>query len=308
MDELVVVRPPKELQRTERTRGVAWKAIPGLRASAARWQDHYFLCFQRKHNYLRCEIEPCAMKNVEKKVKMVTHGDGSAASAYRKERLELKQIVPTEFDCRIGNLISMHQDDDKEGFFLKNKVFVDLSGWHLEGNPVHAAKLVSLMGLEQDKERPVATTVMKLKKEEEDAAVPLADELYATFRSGAGLGIFASKYRTEVKYTSKEILREADCPTTMTWRRLKRLARGFAAYPRAINGFVWQRKQTTLLVKGDSDYASCPRTLKSTTGVAAKLGQHVLTTLSAPSRIRLPSAPVRPNGTRRSGPAWRRST
>ena len=65
-------------------------------------------------------------------------------------------------------------------------------------------------------------------------------------------------------------------PTRGAWGTLKRIGRYLRGAPRLVQKFEFQELPEVLVATGDSDWAGCRRTRKSTSGGLIKLGGHVL--------------------------------
>ena len=58
------------------------------------------------------------------------HGDDFAVEGPRDEILKLKALFQESFLCKKADIISMHPDDNKEGWFLHKRIWCDETGWH----------------------------------------------------------------------------------------------------------------------------------------------------------------------------------
>jgi hypothetical protein len=104
---------------------------------------------------------------------------------------------------------------------------------------------------------------------------------HTEFRGGAGVGQYMAEDQPHLKFAVKEVLRDAHAPTHHSVRRLKRVGRCVKGSPRLVICFDWQLQQKTGVVKGDSNWAGCRTTRKSTTCVIVLMGKHSLKELSA---------------------------
>ncbi len=84
----------------------------------------------------------------------------------------------------------------------------------------------------------------------------------------------------DVKFATKEVLRDAGEPRADAWVRLKRLGRYLLKAPRYILVFRWQKPTSKIKVTVDASHAGCVRTRKSTTCVVVRLGNHMIQDLS----------------------------
>ena len=65
-------------------------------------------------------------------------------------------------------------------------------------------------------------------------------------------------------------------PVSRDWDRLKRMGRCLKARPRLIQKFRWQEWHDVVEVDGDTDYAGCTESRKSTSGGCVFWGKHYL--------------------------------
>ena len=116
----------------------------------------------------------------------------------------------------------------------------------------------------------VKETVTELEEEAE----PLGKEESTEFRAIAATANYLAQDRVDIQFAAKEICRDMAVPTTRSQGKLKRLARYLMEYPRLILKFLKKRKEERrdiVDVFGDSDWAGCLRTRRSTTGGVAAL-------------------------------------
>ena len=93
------------------------------------------------------------------------------------------------------------------------------------------------------------------------------------FRATGARANFLAQDRPDMQYAAKEIYREMSKPKESSQEKLKRLARYLLEFPR----LVWEYREWTIQpdnfkVFGDSDWAGCVRTRKSTSGGVVTLG------------------------------------
>jgi hypothetical protein len=105
-------------------------------------------------------------------------------------------------------------------------------------------------------------------------AEPLSREEATEFRAIAATANYLAQDRVDMQFAAKEVCRDMSCPTVRSQGKLKRLARYLMEYPRLILKFVKRKKEErrdVIDVYGDSDWAGCLRTRRSTTGGVAAL-------------------------------------
>ena len=92
--------------------------------------------------------------------------------------------------------------------------------------------------------------------------------------------MYLSTDRPEIQFAVKEACREMAKPCQDSWKMLERVAKYLKARPRAVWLFSWQAAQQVVDAYGDSNWAGCRKTRKSTSGGAIMLGSHCIKTWS----------------------------
>ena len=98
---------------------------------------------------------------------------------------------------------------------------------------------------------------------------------HAHYRSVGGTCQLQALDRLDVKFSAKEIMRDASSPDKGSMAKAKRHVRFLCGKERLINWYVWQKKKHKLVTTVDADLAGCPKTRRSTTCCISRLGQHV---------------------------------
>ncbi len=101
------------------------------------------------------------------------------------------------------------------------------------------------------------------------------------YRAAVGKLLFMAQDRVDIKYATKEYARDLAGPTGLSMRKVKRIVKYVAGTADHGTGIrkddgAWDQ----LDVYCDSDWASCPRTRRSTSGIVLKIGGNTLGTWS----------------------------
>ena len=98
--------------------------------------------------------------------------------------------------------------------------------------------------------------------------------------------------RPDIQYATKELCRGFATPTRRDHVRLKRLVRYPLGRPRLIWKYPWQDCHNEhLIIDSDTDFAGCNVTRRSTSGVPAMRGVHLIKAYSqTQTTVRLSSA------------------
>jgi len=97
-----------------------------------------------------------------------------------------------------------------------------------------------------------------------------------TYRSNCMRSLFLALDRPDIVFSAKELSRGMSRPTSNGWAALKRLARYLIKYPRLVWVYRRQEPPRHLDGVGDSNWAGCTATRKSTSSAAVLHGFHLL--------------------------------
>ncbi len=92
---------------------------------------------------------------------------------------------------------------------------------------------------------------------------------------------YLAQDRPDLMFTTKEMARWMARPNTLAWEMAKRCGRYLLGKPRVAQRFGMQPPVDTTTVPVDSDHAGCIRTRRSTSGLAAFHGRHLIKAASA---------------------------
>jgi hypothetical protein len=121
--------------------------------------------------------------------------------------------------------------------------------------------------------------------EEIESATELDEEHAHAFRSVCMRIAYLAQDRPDLMYTAKELARWMARPNTLAWEMAKRCGRYVLGRPRVVQRFGMQRPVDKITVRVDSDHAGCVRTRRSTTGLAAVHGRHVIKAASTTQTV-----------------------
>ena len=94
------------------------------------------------------------------------------------------------------------------------------------------------------------------------------------FRAVAARANYLAGNRLDIQYAVKELCRKMARPVEGDWQKLIRLGRYLKGAPRCVQCYEWQEEDIDLTGCGDSDWAGCRTTGKSTSGGLIQLGFH----------------------------------
>ena len=162
-----------------------------------------------------------------------------------------------------------------EGKLLNRVVRGDARGWRLEADPRHAELVVEQ--LDDGNLKPAVTPGVEGQEElDRDDDVDITGADATRFRGAAARCNYMAFDRPDMQYATKEVCREMAKPTTGSLRRLRRIGQYLKKKPRLVWNFDMQCKSDILNVYTDSNWASCRRSCKSTSGGTVMIGNHCL--------------------------------
>jgi len=222
VNDRTVVRPPVGVDD-----GYYWdleQALPGIRSSSRSWQDRQADGYG-KMQFERGVIEPCGYFKLQGDVKMETHGDDALIIGKPDEVKKTCAEYVKEFKTKDPVLIGLGPEYVQEGSFLKRRFGVTKKGWYFESDPKYTPRLKKLMNLDGERVNPAPTpgdrAVSIFDGSEEKLNVPE----HAHYRSVGGTCQFQALDRLDVKFSAKEIMRDASSPDKGSMAKAKRHVR-----------------------------------------------------------------------------------
>lgn len=162
-------------------------------------------------------------------------------------------------------------------------------GWEFEADPKHTQTLISMMGLDTPDAKACTTPGVaeteadvsfetEEERDEKDPALSRSEE--RDWRGAGGTAQYLAGDRLDIKFATKEVLRDAADVRASSHKKVKRIARYLKFAPRFVYCYRFQKPTKTLKVGVDANHAGCLRSRKSTTCVIARKGNHILSELS----------------------------
>ena len=183
---------------------------------------------------------------------------------------------------KLRGILGSGDSDDKE-LTLLNRT----RRWHgdsleYEADPRHAREIIEQLGLQEDS-KGIESPSKKVTAAELREAVELDPSSATRYRALAAKANYLAMDRADVQYATKEVSRDMSAPSSVSWSRLKQLARYLVRYPRT----SWHFRRTpraqldSIDVFSDSDWAACVASRKSTSGGVISWGGTAVKTWSS---------------------------
>jgi hypothetical protein len=178
------------------------------------------------------------------------------------------------YETKFRGILGDEEGDMKEIVILNRPIRWRGGSIEYEADPKHAEEVVRRVGLESDSKGLDGPIVKETLADLEEVAEELSGAEATEFRAIAATANYLAQDRVDIQFAAKEICRDMAKPTTRSWGKLKRLARYLLEYPRLVLTFSKKHREgprEVVDVYGDSDWAGCLRTRRSTTGGVATL-------------------------------------
>ena len=180
----------------------------------------------------------------------------------------------TSYAKEAGSARATTTTNDKEGRILNSLVRWTDSGLEYEADPRQAERLIESMHLDGNCKSTITPGLEPTKEQvEEEKDLDISE--HTPYRANGARCNYIGPDRPDLQYCSKDICRWMSSPTNLGQDALKRLVRFLLGRKRLVFRYPWQMAGT-LKCYSDTDWAGCPKTRKSTSGVCLMLGAHLL--------------------------------
>ena len=254
----------------------------GTRDAARNWHNTYS-AHLRSLGFLQGLSNPCVFYNSERGIRTIVHGDDYVSTGGETKLLWLRDQLAGKFEIK-WELIGPEEKDKKEARILNRVVRFTPAGIEWEADQRHGELMAEALGIDGLKgaATPGERHGQKVHQGDEEELRPLDA---TKFRAVAARGNYLAMDRPDVLYAAKECCRAMAKPTRGDMRALTRLARYLISKPRLIQTFHFQEPVDVADGLGDSNWAFCPISRKSTSGGALMIGCHAIRCWSKTQRV-----------------------
>ena len=269
--ELVLVKPPPELEQDPDVLWKLRKALYGLKTSPKLWQQHLSDKLQEL-GLRKNKADPCIFMG--DKLLVMTYVDDLLIVGEKLEQEAFLAKLSAQFPLKhqtkldaqtpltfLGKLVEYNQQEHSISLHLPTAYY---------------QKLFKLYGMEQAK--PAATTGDKLGQSDDPndpANKALDPERHKLYRTAVGKLLWATPVRPDISFAVKELSRSLQSPTLQDEKQLKhvlRYLRGSLQYTTCLQPprkrVVEQASTIEIQAFADSDWAGCAKTRRSTSGAS----------------------------------------
>ena len=238
----------------------------GMRPAAGAWEEDYSNLLESL-GFAKGVAHPTTFYRSADKVRCVVHGDDFTFTGEKAALKQVERDMRARYDLKLRGVLGDEADDDKEITILNRIIRWKAEGIEYEADPRHAQAIMDYFGLGADSNGlDVPAVREKLGDAEAEEELPASGA--REFRSLAARANYLASDRMDVQFAAKEACRDMAKPRVASVRKLKRLARYLARYPRGTVLFepAGDEGMGPVEVYTDSDWAGCPRSRKSTSG------------------------------------------
>ena len=269
--ELVLVKPPPELEQNPDVLWKLRKALYGLKTSPKLWQQH--LSSKLEELGLRKnKADPCIFMG--EKLLVMTYVDDLLIVGEKQEQESFLAKLSAQFPLKHQTKLDAKTPLTFLGKLVEYNAQEHSISLHLP--TAYYLKLFKLYGMEQAK--PSSTTGDKLGLSEDPADPinqPLDPARHKLYRTAVGKLLWATPVRPDISFAVKELSRSLQSPTQQDEKQLKHVLRnlkGSLQYTTCLQPprkrVVEQASTIETQAFADSDWAGCTKTRRSTSGAS----------------------------------------
>ena len=281
--ELVLVKPPPELEQNPDVLWKLRKALYGLKTSPKLWQQH--LSSKLEELGLRKnKADPCIFMG--EKLLVMTYVDDLLIVGEKQEQESFLAKLSAQFPLKHQTKLDAKTPLTFLGKLVEYNAQEHSISLHLP--TAYYLKLFKLYGMEHAK--PSSTTGDKLGLSEDPGDPinqPLDPARHKLYRTAVGKLLWATPVRPDISFAVKELSRSLQSPTQQNEKQLKHVLRylkGSLQYTTCLQPprkrVVEQASTIEIQAFADSDWAGCTKTRRSTSGASLCLWGVTLATSS----------------------------
>jgi len=261
------------------------KSMYGARDAAQNWEVAYSQ-FMETVGFKPGKASPCLFFHPERKIRVVVYGDDFTALAEESQLNWFKAKINENFETKHRARLGPESKDDKAVRILNRIVTWTEDGLKYEPDQRHVDIILQQLGLDS-KSKSLSSPMLKPAEVKEEAGGDddLERNKATMYRALTARGLYLAQDRSDIQFAVKELSRKMSQPTVKDWKALVRLGRYLIGKPRIVLQFDYQSTVDKISIWGDTDFAGCRRTRKSTTGGVAQLGKHTVKSWSVTQAV-----------------------
>jgi len=277
----VYVRSPPRGLRAWSVRKI--KSMYGTRDAAQNWEVAYNP-FMENTGFRAGKASPCLFYHPQRRIRVVVYGDDFTVLGEEAQLNWFTTKINEKFETKHRARFGPEAKDGKSVRILNRVVTWTEKGVDYEPDQRHTDVILQQLGL-SSKSKALSSPMLKPSdiKEEDGDETELQRDQATLHRAITARGLYLAQDRSDIQFAVKELSRQMSQPTKRYWKALVRLGRYLIGKPRVV--LDYQGPIDKVGVWGDTDFAGCKRTRRSTTGGAAQLGKHTIKTWSVTQAV-----------------------
>lgn len=192
----------------------------------------------------------CIMRNDERDIGLIVHGDDSVTVGDHQDLIWFKGIL--EYTFEISTAILGHEEGDQREVKVPNGVIIAVErGFMYEADGRHTEVTIRKLGRQDAKPVTMPGSDAIYAGDE-----PLDNERYRTYISICARANLLSVERGDLLVSEKGCCREISKPTTNDYMNFKRLGRRLVGKPRLVHNYPFQEYAHWVITLADASWAS----------------------------------------------------
>ena len=262
----------------------------GMRKAANRWEDHYTKKLQEA-GFVQGVASPVVFYNPVTGVRCVVHGDDFTFSGKHEELEAVKQWIKGWCDVKFRGIMGSGTGDVKEREVLGRTIRRTKEGLEVEADEKHRRILMEKCDLVDESncaEKPmivqdlVSGGAVDNAEKDDDGGGELSPKEATWYRAMVARANYLAQDRMDIQYAAKELSRRMARPRAEDVGKLKRFVRYLVGAERVVQLYPETREMPSLVEAfGDSDWAACKSSRRSTSGGVILFGGSALKTYSS---------------------------
>ena len=267
------------------------KAMYGGRDAGNCWDD-FSEKVMRSLGFTEGVFSTCLYYNAKQDTCAWRHGDDFVVLATRTQHAQFHAEANKQMILKQEGILGpLKEAGDKQEVRCLNRLLryvqppfrsADEGYVEWESDPRHCEILMSQLGLKADSKK-LGQPCVKLERNADLNKLNESD--HKLYRSATMRLAYIAQDRPDLQFTSKELARYMQEPTSFDLQQLKRAARYLHGAGRLVQRFEQQATPKGLTAYTDSDFAGCVRTRKSTSCSMVFWGKHLIKSTSTTQAI-----------------------
>ena len=266
----------------------------GMRKAANRWEDHYTRKL-REAGFIQGVASPVVFYNPVTSVRCVVHGDDFTFSGRHRELEAVRRWIKGWCDIKFRGIMGSGEEDVKEREVLGRIIRRTREGLEVEADEKHRRVLMEKCDLVDESNCALEPMVVQGSGSggradgrppdaeiDDDGGGELGPKEATWYRGMVARANYLAQDRMDIQFAAKELSRRMARPRKEDVGKLKRFVRYLVGAERMVQLYPEMKKMPSVVEAfGDSDWAACKVSRRSTSGGVILFGGSALKTYSS---------------------------